>query len=284
MHPTLLANTWMAAHLPGERDMALLCCAGSAGEAAFRNSFDTTFAEAGYQHLPTTLNRTRPTTYYVIRTTLGEGEVTTHHTARSPQSIANLFASSNTPLLRRAQIFSNATTMEYEVAATEVDMSCMGSVASVPSGFMSGCTTLASVQLPPNLEVIGNDVLCNCPNLIEIDLSGMKKLRRLGGWKPCLSGCTSLTSVLFPPNLKGVGYDVLSGCTSLTQVDMSSLVGTRALGDGFMSGCTSLTSVLLPPNVREVGDRVFSGCTRLPSSALPPNIGAEKPSPASSLA
>ena len=55
MQPTQHANSWMAAHLPGTKYMGVLCCAGSAGEAAFRNSLDGQFTEAGYQHLPATM-------------------------------------------------------------------------------------------------------------------------------------------------------------------------------------------------------------------------------------
>ena len=70
MQPTPLANTWIAAHLPHDRYLTLLCCAGTAGEAAFHNSLDGAFAEAGYRHLPATLNR--PPTYQVIGTSRGE--------------------------------------------------------------------------------------------------------------------------------------------------------------------------------------------------------------------
>ena len=52
MQPTLLANTWTAAHFPGTKFMGVLCCAGSAGEAAFHNSLDETFTKVGYEHLP----------------------------------------------------------------------------------------------------------------------------------------------------------------------------------------------------------------------------------------
>ena len=51
MQPTLLANSWAVAHLPNELYLALLCCAGSGGEAAFHNSLDEQFANVGYWHL-----------------------------------------------------------------------------------------------------------------------------------------------------------------------------------------------------------------------------------------
>ena len=70
MQPTLLANTWVVAHLPQEKYSALLCCAGSAGEVAFRNSLDDAFMEAGYQHLPTKLKR-QPI-FYVVGVTENE--------------------------------------------------------------------------------------------------------------------------------------------------------------------------------------------------------------------
>ena len=71
MQSTLHANSWMAAHLPGTKYMGVLCCAGSAGEAAFRNSLDGQFTEAGYQHLPATVPHPRPATYYVVGNVFG---------------------------------------------------------------------------------------------------------------------------------------------------------------------------------------------------------------------
>ena len=91
MQPTLLSNTWTAAHLPGTKYMGVLCCAGSAGEAAFHNSLDETFAEAGYEHLPATLHQRRPATYRVEGTVAGEDGalVTVRRILRSMQRVLN---------------------------------------------------------------------------------------------------------------------------------------------------------------------------------------------------
>ena len=74
LQPTLLANTWMAAHLPHTKYLAVLCCAGSAGESAFRNSLDDAFAEASYVHQPKSVHLRRPPLYYVVGTVFDEGD------------------------------------------------------------------------------------------------------------------------------------------------------------------------------------------------------------------
>ena len=141
MQPTLLANTWMAAHLPSEKYMAVLCCAGSAGESAFRNSLDESFAEAGYQHQPATLHHRRPPTYYVTGTSRGSQPIRRiAHTSKSLRF---------TTEFRDALIQSNATTMTLSLDAVTINMTHMTSLN------MSDCTGLKSIVLPPNVEELG---------------------------------------------------------------------------------------------------------------------------------
>ena len=89
MQPTLLANTWVAAHLPNTTHMAVLCCAGSAGEAAFRNSLDNQFVEVGYQHQSNWKLPRRPT-FLVVGTALENGVLATkRRITRSGQIISD---------------------------------------------------------------------------------------------------------------------------------------------------------------------------------------------------
>ena len=271
MQPTLLANTWMAAHLPHTKHSAMLCCAGSAGEAAFRNSLDGQFAESGYEHLPLTLNKRRPPTYHIVGTAEEEGMlIPKRRIARSTQTVKN------PPLFHHAQMFSNAVKVDIRLEAVTLDMSRMsaaralGSVmtrAFVPlwamrsNNFMHGCEKLVSVQPPPNLEDVGDGAFGGCTGLKEIDMSALKHVRKLS--KSFMSDCTSLLSVKFPPNLVDVEDCVFQGCFSLSEIDMGLLVGLRKLGDGFMTNHTKITAITLPRNLEDLGSRFLSFCISL---------------------
>ena len=282
MQSTLLANTWVAAHLPGTVYMALLCCSGSAGEAAVSNSLDEQFAEAGYQHLSIAPKHRRPPTYIVIGTALDETSVVraTHRICRDGGII------SDPPFFQHAQTFSNATTMNLKLDAVTLDMSCMKAVKKVVSGFLFGSNSLTSIVLPPNLEALWEFAFYNCSKLSTINLQSCPLLRTIGdrafgccaslteidmspllGVKKLppylLTNCINLTSVKFPPNIESASGYVLSCCTSVTDIDMSSLVGVKKLGGRFMIQCTSLTTVKLPPNLEELGHSWFGGCPNI---------------------
>ena len=205
MQPTLLANTWMAAHLPGEKYLALLCSAGTAGEAALDNSLDGAFAEAGYQYLPATLNRQRPPTYQVIGTSRRE---------RKPmQRIVGTTSSiGRTIQFHDAVLLGNATTMTLALDAVAVDMTQMASLKILPKGFMRGCTSLTSILLPPNVEDIGDSVLSGCTSLVSLDMSALNQVKKLPD--DFMRGCTSLEYLKLPHNFKHLEGAFLAGYTS----------------------------------------------------------------------
>ena len=264
---TLLANSWVVAHLPHTKYIGVLCCAGSAGEAAFRNSLDDAFAAVGYEHLLGAANRRRPPTYHVVGTTAGE-LTPTQRILRT----ANPF--DETHPFHHAQVFSN--TNDLRLNAVTLDCSQMSNLRMLPDGFMRGCTNLTSITLPSNVEEFGADVLSNCVCLTTLDMSGLLAVRRVPDH--FLRGCCSLTHVKLPPNVEEVGRAFLVSSTNLTTMDMSSMVRMKKLSDRFMVGCTSLTDVTLPPNVDVIGRAFMANCSSLTTIQLPPNVQEVGPS------
>ena len=258
MQPTLLANSWVAAHLPGAKYMALLCAAGSAGEAAFRNSLDEAFTEVGYEHLPNTLHLRRLPTYHVVGTATHEDGVikATRRIARFGNSVIL-----NPSLFHDACINSNATDLDLYLQTISIDMSPMARVRKLRYRFMAESTSLTSIQFPPNIEGIDYCALLDCTELAELDMSSLTRLTTLG--TDFLHGCTSLTSVKFPPNVTEVDKYLLYDCVTIREVDMSMLANMTTLGLGFFLGCTSLISVKFPPSLKDMGELGLSGCASL---------------------
>ena len=270
MQPTLLANSWMAAHLPGIKYMALLCAAGSAGEAAFHNSLDEAFAEVGHGHLPTTLNHRRPPTYQVVGTVVTDcAQQKPAHPLHSPAEVCTTTRriarqnpdSDMVPTVEdffpHAQVFTNASTVDINIIAVVLDLGSLAWVKALPAEFMLGSFYLKTIKLPPNIEQIGPYFLAGCASLTELDMSSLVELTALPDF--FMSGCMSLVSIRLPPNVIQIGRAFMIDCKSLTSIDLSSLVCVTILPDRFMRGCTSLASVQLPPNTIKIGS-AFLGC------------------------
>ena len=96
-------------------------------------------------------------------------------------------------------VLGNAATMTLSLDAVVVDMSALKDVNELPSGFMSGCTSLTSITLPPNVEVLGERALGGCSSLVSLDMSALKNMKTLPDDFMC--DCASLTSITLPPQV-----------------------------------------------------------------------------------
>ena len=70
---------------------------------------------------------------------------------------------------------SNATTMALALDAVVVDMTHVVTLKKLSSVF-SGCTSLTSITLPPNVDDFGYNTLSGCSSLLSLDMSALKKL------------------------------------------------------------------------------------------------------------
>ena len=108
---------------------------------------------------------------------------------------------------------------------TEIDVSSLVGVRTLPDHFMRGCTGLTSILLPPNVTEVGQFVLVGCTSLTKVDMSSLAALKTLRD--NFMRGCTRMTSILLPPNVVRVGRTFMSHCINL--VDVSPVAGMRKL-------------------------------------------------------
>ena len=95
MEPPLLVRAWMMAHLWGARYQAIVCCGGSSGEAAFRESLRA-------QYTSTRHDAKGLRTYYITGT-CGDGCISRIASTR----IGNEVCGANGPL--RITVTSNTS-------------------------------------------------------------------------------------------------------------------------------------------------------------------------------
>ena len=81
-------------------------------------------------------------------------------------------------------------------------------------GTFRECTSLKSVTMPANLEMIGSYCFLDCTALTTVILND--KLTSIGDY--AFNGCTALKSIKFPDSLTSIGLSSFEGCTDLTTV------------------------------------------------------------------
>ena len=132
-------------------------------------------------------------------------------------------------------------------------------VESIWYDAFSGCTNLASVNIPTSVTYIEDGAFEYCANLTSVNIPS--SVTSIGNW--AFSGCTNLASVNIPSdsNLTSIGDYAFSGCTNLASVNIPSSV--TSIGRRAFSGCTNLASVDIPLSVESIGNYAFYDCSAL---------------------
>jgi len=155
-----------------------------------------------------------------------------------------------------------------------------------------GCTALVHIELPPNLQHVGDQVFCSCESLEHFVIPWAAIPRGT------FSGCQSLshveflsqqdltdigdeafvecalTNIDFPPTIQRIGDAAFYLCQHLERISNLSLALT-SLGDEAFFGCENLREINLQPctSLTELPRRVFADCSNLQTVELPTSIG-----------
>jgi hypothetical protein len=138
-------------------------------------------------------------------------------------------------------------------------------ITYIAQELFSGCTTLASVTLPGNINTIYSSAFAGCTRLTSVTLpEGLNSI-----FNEAFRGCTALTSVNIPNNVAYIGNSAFSntGLLSVTWPAQTIIVGYR-----IFARCTNLTTVIISEGVIEIGRESFQECTALTGVTLPSTI------------
>ena len=123
-------------------------------------------------------------------------------------------------------------------------------------GAFAGCSSLASVVIPPSVTKIGWGAFWGCKSLSSVSIPS--SVAEIGG--SAFSGCTSLKSVVIPSSVTEIGSSAFKGCTSLASVEIPSSV-TEIRGNAF-EDCKSLAKVTLGDDFKKVPSEWFDDLNR----------------------
>lgn len=183
-------------------------------------------------------------------------------------------------------------------------------ITSLNQKIFKGSTTLTSIDLPANCEVIGNYEFEGCTALTNITPSPLNLLTYIG--KYAFKGCKNLTSFTIPNSVTVIGDGAFVGCSNLEKFEGNmARYGGKAvvsnnelkcvlptddsdtegrickisaidsnieyIGEYCFSGCKKLIRVNIPSTVRVISHYAFYGCDNLCEVHLecvePPKIG-----------
>ncbi len=129
---------------------------------------------------------------------------------------------------------------------------------------------LESVEIPKNVEVIGEAAFSNAKKLSRVVIcEGVQTIQ-----PRAFEDCTSLAEITLPSTVVDMGAYVFWRCTSLTSVTCRE--GMTELGAGAFAGCTALAELTLADSIVYIEDGAFQNCISLKSVTLPASYGTKK--------
>lgn len=116
----------------------------------------------------------------------------------------------------------------------------------------------AEVTFPDTLTGLSRQALCECKNLLRVELP--PSVTEVSS--SLLSNCSSLTEAILPDAITELPTSVFFGCSSLRSVKLPAQLTT--LGPCAFMYCESLTHLDLPATLAEIGEDAFRDCAFQP--------------------
>ena len=136
----------------------------------------------------------------------------------------------------------------------------------LPDECFSGCTSLTSIEIPPNVESFGNECFSGCTELATI--INDNPLTSLGN--QCFSGCMKLVGFSIPSTVTEIGEGCFRNCYKITELVIPS--GVTNLGDVTFYDCRALTSISLPEGLITMGNNCLGKCSSLTEITIPSTV------------
>jgi len=120
-----------------------------------------------------------------------------------------------------------------------------------------GGNEVVDIQLPSNIQKIGNYTFYNCKSLKSISFGS--EIHKIGNNAFC--NCSSLESITFGDELNRIGSGAFNGCSNLAELYLPSKL--EIISSGAFSGCSKIQMVDLPLSLQTLGNSAFEYCESL---------------------
>ena len=135
--------------------------------------------------------------------------------------------------------------------------SAFSSLTEIKHQAFDNCNSLAAIEIPDSVQIIGEQAFSACDSLIEITLP--HGITKISEWT--FSRCGKLTTVILPDTVTDIKEYAFSSCSALESITIPDSV--ERIGNEAFHNCDSLKEVHLPNSVTSLGDGTFSDCDNL---------------------
>lgn len=125
-----------------------------------------------------------------------------------------------------------------------------------------------SVEIPSDVNRIGNYSFAGCKNLTKVNILGENT--EIGA--SAFSGCSNLKEVNVSDRITHIGESAFANCSSLVSVVLPTCLET--LVPKLFSGCTSLKTINIPKHITNIPVSIFEGCENLKELDIPSSVTA----------
>ncbi|EAY03355.1 surface antigen BspA-like [Trichomonas vaginalis G3] len=162
-------------------------------------------------------------------------------------------------------------------------------VKYISSGAFQACSSLNSLKLSKNLEVLGIQAFFDCLSLKDLSIYTKLTNISIGAFENCKSleslnlgnniksidsrafyNCENLVSISFTPSLEIIGESSFFNCKSLPEIKLP--YSMKTLHSDAFYNCISLSSLTIPNSLEVIEKNTFYNCQSLTSVLLHENI------------
>ena len=126
--------------------------------------------------------------------------------------------------------------------------------------------TSCSVDIPIDVEKIGDLLFENCDALTEVNITGEDTEIGVASFK----GCRNLRSINIPDGTKVIGDSAFKDCIALNSVKLPKSL--RELKPHLFENCSLLETIELPQNITDIPSHFFCGCEKLRKADIPSSV------------
>ena len=155
-------------------------------------------------------------------------------------------------------LFLDCSSLESVLLPEDLEM--------IPSQIFGNCTSLGQIDIPSKVKEIGHSSFHSATNLSSI--TGGDSLEIVG--ISAFEDCTALSQFPFGNALKAVKSSAFSGCSSLENVSFKD--GLESIGNNSFRGCSPISEIIIPEGVKEIGMGAFADCNKLSLVELPASL------------
>ena len=171
--------------------------------------------------------------------------------------------SENTAYTANDNVLFNITQTEliiYPAGKTSESYDVTQNITTFAPYAFAGATGLSEINIPNNVETLGESCFSYCSNLTNITFNNTI-ITRIPD--ECFSNCTSLLSITIPDSVTTIGMSCFAYCSNLSSIDLP--VNLTQITSIMFSTCTSLTSIVIPALISYIDYGAFINCSNLSS-------------------